>query len=364
MPARPAQSTSQPVSITWKRGEFHTFYAQMKIRVGGTGPNQNVDIQDKDDFEYDGTTCKYAGMEFAQPSLRKAIQVGWATMDPEGNTPAPFVASRDIAVSQSKTKDLSRVQRHAHDDRMEADSLDEETVINVSDRQAARNPRTGAGHLTAKDNKRAAHSPGTFRGLDVTQSDIDSQDGRSIGKVRSAATVKVDIIANPGAARDIEAAQDVSNGYGRLQKERGQRVEREGVIITGSRNVDRSRAIEVGDETSGKVVGSVRHSSAKERVEGGVTVKDGNRRPVKAASPAPAPKPVQRIPDDASPKLKLALRICPDFPIDWNFFAKSDDKVKRIKTLGASSDLLDALYSVESAAMKKVMETKFKTHFV
>ncbi len=374
MPASPAQPSAQSASSppTWKRGEFHTFWAQMKIRVGGTGNQQVVDIQKGDEFEYDGSICRYAGAEFPQPSLRKAIMVGWATMDEEGDQPAPFVASRDIAVSRSKNTDLSRVQRTAHHS-LETDSLDEETVLEVRDRQAAMDPRTRSGHLTSDHNRRqAGHTPGTFRGLEVSQSDLDNQDGRIVGKLRSSTHAKVDIIANPGAAKDIENSLDVANGYGRVHgaPRKGNRVvQREGVTITSNvGSMDRSAPVEYGDEASGEVVGRVRHSSARERSVEGVTVKDTSRSSQapapKAKAPAPAPKakaPV--LPDDASPKLKLAIRICPTFPVDWNFFAKADDKVKRIKSLKSPPELLDALYSVESTAMKKQLEKHFKSHF-
>ena len=59
----------------------------------------------------------------------------------------------------------------------------------------------------------------------------------------------------------------------------------------------------------------------------------------------------------------MAVRIYGQFPVDWNFFATTGDKVARIKELGADPKLLDALYATESAAMKKVLEGEFSSHF-
>ncbi len=370
MPPSPARSQSAPSAFPWRRGEFHKFYAKMKIRVGGHNGSQPVELLQGDEFEYDGSICKYAGAEFQQPNLRAAIRDGWATMDENGHTPAPFVSNRDVAVSQSKNTDLSRVQRRPRAP-LESDAHDEDTVLEVSDRRNAMNPRTGQGHLGQADNRRAAadrgFQPAPEERMAVSASELDDQDGIEISRIRTPTKLKVDVLAKPNAARDIELSMDHEKGVGRFAGERRTRpnvIEREGVTITTTSNMDRGARVVEADESSGRHVGNVRHSSSAKRNVEGMTIEDtsgdrSTRRP--AAKAAPAPKP--RVPDDASPKLKVAIRICVDFPVDWNFFAKSDDKVARIKKLGASSDLLDALYAVESPAMKKTLEQKYKSHF-
>jgi hypothetical protein len=175
----------------------------------------------------------------------------------------------------------------------------------------------------------------------------------------------VDVLANPNAARDIEL-RDHDSGYGRFAGERRARpnvVQQEGITITTSNRMDRSSRVAEADESEGRHVGNVRHSSSAKRNVEGMTIEDTSSRRAPKATPAPKAAPKPHIPDDASPKLKVAIRLCPKFPVDWNFFAKSEDKVARIKKLGAAPDLLDALYSVESPAMRKVLETKYKAHF-
>jgi hypothetical protein len=109
----------------------------------------------------------------------------------------------------------------------------------------------------------------------------------------------------------------------------------------------------------------------------GVTVRDtsGNgrsrqaaqqERPAAKAAPAkaaPAKAAPAKAAEGASPKLKKALRICPDFPADWNFFGKPDEKLARIKQLKPTPALLDAVHSTDSPAMQRVLEKHFPQHF-
>lgn len=386
--------------IKWKRGEFHTFYATMKIRVGGQDP---VDIEKGDEIEYDGSTCKYAGREFAQPNLRGAVVSGWLTLDEDGEVPATVMSHRKVARSQTKNTDLSRVQRHG-DRMMDTDSLDEETVSHVDDRGAVMDQRTGRGHLDARHNRRQAartmmsedSTAGTFRGLEVTGSELDEQDARPVSRIKSPAKLKVDVLANPGEAQKI-ARRSYDTGYGRSQSKKKQ-VVREGVTIDMNVGNVEAGVVEDGDEDQGTVVGQVRHSSAQRRTSEGVSIEDtsgtaearASRKSKKkkaAAKPAkktaPAKKAAKKAakaapaktngkkaePSDGngvnvgSNKLRVALRICKDFPQDWNFFGKADDKMARIKELGASPELLDAAYAVESATMKKALEKKYPKQF-
>lgn len=381
MPPSAARPQSAQVSSPWKRNEFHTFYANMNIRVGGHNGNDPIEISKGDEFDYDGSVCKYGGREFPQPNLRGAVRDGWASLSQDGSTPSPFTSSRDVAVSQSKNTDLNRVQRRPRAP-LESDSLDEETVLEVGDRRAVRDARSGRGHLTASNNRRTdagfVEQPDVHSRMEVTASDVDEQDAVEISPIRTKArSTPVDVLKNPTAARDVENSLDHAKGFGRFEGPRRAPnvIQREGVIITSSvGDMDRSRGVEVAEEGDGRRVGTVRHSSASKRSVEGVSVEDtsGDRSrpkaPARAAAKAPpakaAPKPAApRIPDDASPKLKMAIRRCPEFPVDWNFFAKPDDKLARIKKLGASPDLLDAVYTAESPAMKKVLEQKFKSHF-
>lgn len=362
----------QPTPIQWKRSEFHTFYAQMKIRVGGV-PGMQVDILAGDSFEFDGTIVKYAGSEFPQPGVRGAVKEGWATMDEEGNVPAAFVPDRPVAKSQSINRDLSRVQRH-QPRTMDSSNQDEDVVLEVGDRNAKRDPRTGRGHIDQSDNRRKTD---TGRILDIQQSDFDEQDATPISQIKSPAKLKVDVIAHPGAARDIEN-RTVAQGYGRYAGERrnprsqqdqgSQVVEREGVTIkTNVGQVDRNvRVSEAEDE--GVQVGTVRHTDKGTQSRDGVTITDtsgtpGSKKGNGKSVPATVAAKSVSLPANASPKLKQAVRLCSDFPVDWNFFGKSTDKIAKIKELGSGAGLLDALCATESPKFKKELEKSFPKHF-
>lgn len=381
--------------VQWKRGDFHTFYAQMKIRVGGVNGNQSIDILAGDEFEYDGSIVKYAGAEFPQPGLRGAVRDGWATLDPDGQVPAAFTAARSVAKSQTINRDLSRVQRAAPVP-MESDSLDEETVLEIGDRSAAMDPVTGKGHLTKDNNRRKASMSGhkaTLQSMHVTQSDLDQQDHTPIAKIKSKANLGIIDITkgdNSGLAREIETRSHES-GYGAYSGPRRgkQVVEREGVIITTNVG-DMNRDVQVGDEDDGVVVGKVRHTDTK-RTREGVDVQDtsgssGRHRaaaksaakPVKkamskpAAKPAAKPalakksaaKPVVATKPAASPsKLRIAKKVFSGFPDDWNFFGKTEDKMARLEELGSDPDLIDALFASESSSMKSALQKAFPDHF-
>lgn len=359
---------SQIDPIKWKRGEFVTFYAQLKIRVGGANP---IDILAGDEFEYDGSIVKYAGAEFAQPGIRGAIRQQWATLDPDGQVPAAFHSDRSVAKSQTVNKDLSRVQR-TRPSPVEMDHLDEETVLQVSDRSAIRNDATGEGHLTKDHNRRQASTAGQ-RALEVSQSDLDQQDHTPIARVKSKANLgKIDVTdpRNSGMARDL-ALRSHEEGYGAFtgQKRSPQVIEREGVTITTNVG-DMSRGeVYAGDDDEGRVVGQVRHTNKNKRTQEGVSMEDTSGRPGKKATPAQ--KPTQKKQparpssngDAVNSKLRVAQSVFPDFPENWNFYGKTEDKFAALKKLGASSDMIKALFASESSSMKKELKKRFPKHF-
>ncbi len=350
--------------IQWHRGTFHTFFANMKIRVGGASGGDPIDLYEGDEFEYDGSICKYAGREFPQPGLRSAYREGWISTGSKGNVPVAKVAQRDIAKAQTKNTDLSRVQRHGRQ-QLDQDYLDEETVLDVADRKQVRDAVTGRGHLSSNHNRRTASGTAGTQGLAFNMSEIDEQEGIEISKIRSPKKLKVDVVANPGAAEQIKN-RGVEQGYGRYngKKREPNIINREGVTIkTNVGSVDPE--VQYGDESSGEVVGRVRHTDRRGSTEG-VSIEDTSSRnqPRQATPKVVAPKKsAPKLPSDASPKLRMAYRLCDQFPLDWNFFGKAEDNIKKIKKIGASPSLLDAMYATASPPFRKALEQTFKGHF-
>lgn len=331
----------------------------MKIRLGGR--NQDVAIEKGDEFEFDGTVVKYAGLEFAQPQVRGAYDKNWISEDPESDAPILSVdATRNVAKSNSKTTDLSRVQRQGPSN-MSTDAMDEEVILKVGDRSAKEN-RDARGrlvnHMTASNSRKGMH----------IQSD-GSDEGVVVGRLSTRAKLgKVDVTEHPRLASKLDEISH-DKGFGRAKM-----VEREGVSIKMSvGNVD--RAIVSGDEDEGVVVGKVRKSTNVRGTEG-ISVRDTSNiraerakvqeeaqaKPSKSAS-KPAPKApakngkVSVIKEESlSPRVRIARKIDPDFPTSWEFTGKLSDRIAAVKKHGISKEFIQALYAAEGDQMRKAME--------
>lgn len=397
--------------VTWKRGEFISFVATMKIKVGGNNGGQPFDILQDDEFEYDGSVCRYAGAEHQTPQLRGAIRNGWAVTKDGGEevreaAPTPHRPVRAMARAQTQNRDLSRVQR-GEPVSVGWDDADEDVVLQVSDRRGVMDPRTGRGHLTNEHNRRTASDPSrkpvmsggrTELGY-ATASDFAKQDHTEISRIKTPATLKVDILKNPGAAQLIEGRLSAEHGAGRFH---GDSPSREGISVrTNVRQMDRGGSVEVWDGDEGEYAGEVRHTDTRTNREG-ISVRDtsnprtsGHRplpqrpagRPApttaKKASAAKAPakpeprkqsvakKPATPVPVKAAakpaepmnPKLRIATSVCPEFPRDWNFFGTTEAKLDRVKELGADPRLIDAVYAADSAPVRSALQKAYPSHF-
>lgn len=331
--------------IKWQRGQYLKFYAKMKIRLGGQ--QHSYTVESDDEFEFDGTMCRYSGMEFSQPGIRRAIAQGWASPVAGDNTHVDsFQPGRNIASATSINRDLSRVQRVSAP--VGVNDMDEDTVLNIGDRSSAmKDPNRG--HLNKSDNRRTAS-----HGMSVGRSDVDSQDGVVVSRIKTSTHAVVDVAANPNRARELEMAS-YDDGFGRSE-------EREGVSIKTNMGSVRGSVVLLEDMNEGKVVGNVRGQTTTH--SDGITVQDTSNIRQKASRPKrnivpSAPSPVIDAATAPNAKIVLAKSICSDFPTDWNFFAKLDDKLQRIEKLGVSKQLLKALFASESKQLKKVLAERY-----
>ena len=114
-------------------------------------------------------------------------------------------------------------------------------------------------------------------------------------------------------------------------------------------------------EDQGQVVSRIRQSPKTRSVEGIIITDTSNIRStpkVRRVEPSPAPVPVEAS-SEPKHKLSVAQSIYSKFPADWNFFAKSDDKLARIEQMGANKNLIQALMASESKTMRKVLAEKY-----
>ncbi len=326
--------------IRWARGTFQTFTSYMKIRAGGAN---SFDIIAGDTFEFDGTIVKYSGMEVAAPHFRGAYEQGWYGTEPldESGQVAPRVTSRNVAKATSVNRDLANVQRGGSR-AISSDSFDEDTVLSVSDRTAARHGESG--HLTAKDH----HKYRDQNGLSVNSDEVTLQDGRTVGRVKVAAKLKADVTTSGGAGL-AEKLDNTPRGFGKnVRSALPNLIHTEGVTIkTNLGGVDRT-AFVGSDEQEGTVVAKVRQTD-KPRNSGDIEVKDtSNIRSVKAAKPISSkPLPI---------KVKIARRIDPGFPESWVFTGKLADRLAAAKKHGPTSEFVQALYAAEDPPMRRILE--------
>jgi hypothetical protein len=130
----------------------------------------------------------------------------------------------------------------------------------------------------------------------------------------------------------------------------------EGISITTNvEDIDPSQVSVDSDEA--QVVGTVRQSTPVS--EGGIQVKDTSGPQGVKKDKEMAKKKKSNGSSELSPKLKAAREIDPEFPEDWNFFAKPEDKLAKIKELGAGSNFLKALFASEGKKMKKVLQKEY-----
>lgn len=342
-------------TIQWQRGTYLKFTANQTIRVGG---KDLVTLPQDEEFEYDGTVLRYAGMEVHTPQLRSGIGNDWATLQGRQAARAAVVRpSRAIAKATSVNRDLNRVQRVQQN--LEQDDLDENTVMDVSARGSAemKNSRGQlVGHLDHKSR------PGQ-RVMNVSASDMD-QEGVVISRIRTPANLgKVDVTQKSHLASQLENIS-ADQGFGRVPKS----VQSGG--ISSRLSVGSSESI--GDEHDGRVVGRVRDSARAEReARAAATVRHAaakkpaaKKAAAKKAAPA-AKKPTAKKEDLSllSPRVRTAVRMDPGFPRDWNFEGKLVDRLDRVKKHGASPEFLDALWAAEGDQMRRALEKAYPKHF-
>lgn len=351
-------------SFVWQRGKFHKFYAQMKIRVGGAAVP--IDIHAGDEFEFDGTVLKYGGGEYTSQQTRGAVDMGWATLTQDSEAPVRSRASnRSVAKATSVNRDLSRVQRHEAN-HMDMDMSDEDTVMVVSDRR-----QSGQGARTLNvSHDRAAPRILTASGqqrMAINDDVMDAQGGVSVGRVRTPAKMKADVLTSHGASM-ASALNNISGSgfvpHGSSQARGHNVIHREGISVRTNVSSGRILGVEQSEQDEARVVGRVRKSQTR-TAEGIEIIDTSNIREERARKPVKVQKAVSKpvAAPKISPKLVAAQAIFPKFPEDWNFVAKVADRIERVKKGPKDKKFLLAVYAVEGAEVKKFLEKTYPKMF-
>ena len=152
------------------------------------------------------------------------------------------------------------------------------------------------------------------------------------------------------------------------QRQREETIEREGVTIRTTSKMNRNAPVQIGSEDEGRVVGKVRHSSKGSGNAEGISVADtSNIREERAATKngktVKASSKDVKIDTKMSPKLRMARRIDPDFPVSWNFQGKLKDRLDAVKKHGATPEFLEALYAAEGDQMRALLTKTYPKQF-
>ncbi len=331
-------------AIKWQRHNYIKFYAKMKIRIGGSHP---MDINQGDEFEYDGSILKYAGTETAQPHIRGAIVGGWASTTPDDDVHIDaIVPSRSVAKSQTVNTDLGKgVQRHSSNN-IRTSNQDENVVFNVADRKEdPENIKSQPKKLVRSETEQQV------RGMKVQKSLLESQDAVTVGQVRTSSHLKVDVSSSDGS-RKADELDNMVRGKPHLYKQNlQQNIEREGVTI--KTNIKQLKDSINVDGEEGKVIAQVRNSNRRNSVEG-IEIKD-------TSNPSKPKKVESSI--KLSPKVRIAKAIDPNFPVDWSFEGKLAERLDRVKQHGTTQKFLEALYAAEGDQFRKTLEKEFPDQF-
>ena len=126
-------------------------------------------------------------------------------------------------------------------------------------------------------------------------------------------------------------------------------------------DVDRS-LVPSESQQDGTVVGRVRHTKGASTE--GIEVKDtSNIRSVVEEASKPRPKTSVAALKKLPPKIRVAKRIDPDFPVSWDFTGKLKERLERVKSRGPTDVFLEALYAAEGDQMRKVLEKEYPKLF-
>jgi hypothetical protein len=354
--------------VQWQRNKFQKFFAQMKIRVGGAAVP--VDIQQGDEFLFDGTILKYGGSEFTSPQTRGAINAGWATRDQSGgNGVQNHSSNRSVAKATSVNRDLSKVQR-SDPSTLQTDMSDEDTVMNVSDRRAQ---NTGKKVLGVPNDKAAPRA--LVRGMQVNSDEAADQGGVSVGRIRTSAKLKVDVLSQQGAGMASKLNNLSGSGFvpdGSDQARGHNVIQREGITVRTNTTAGRVSRVEMSQEDEGSVVGKVRktrdHSTEGVTVTDTSNIREERARAERGAKPQAVQKPAVKTvkvesENGTASKIKTAKTIDPKFPDNWNFFAKLPDRIAVIKKNEKNRKFLQALFVVEGASVRAHLQKTYPKMF-
>lgn len=161
-------------NVSYQKGTFQSFRATTKIHLGSL----EKDIYKDDVIEFDGFTLKIGVEEYNLPSLKSGIKMGWFV---------PSTDSTTTYIPQSSGVKVRPAQTD-QEDGSESDFKIQPTVV-VDDQRVVSTVDTA--------------SLGQRKGK-IVEAQVESQEGETVGKIKTSAKQKTIITDSSSVEREIE----------------------------------------------------------------------------------------------------------------------------------------------------------------
>jgi hypothetical protein len=368
--------------IKFAPGVFIEFTATRSFGLGNSG----VKVVKGTQLEFDGSTVRYAGAEYPFPQLRGALTTGWIVQSDDYDESDPSYGVRQSAniqvrpaVEPTNPADRAQASRSA----TTVASSDEHIVMGYKN------------HATQTQQQ-------NFRQASVTTP--DGQEGIAVRTLSTPSRQRTELTAaSAGSALRAAASVQIVPGRGITQDEMLERMTDDQVEqylakkeaikstypssepkvvgkvgkVSGGNKVSHSEGMKatqsvgggtsVGGEGDGEIVGRIA-SAQQTHIEDGITFTN--------TIPASAPKqhrPRARAAAVEAPKLdtaggdlrrRIALALCADFPISYDFTAPAKKKLARLQAdFEDRLDVLRAVWAAETDDFKAQIEAEFPQAF-
>lgn len=383
--------------MTYKQGDKRHFVAARTFALGSTG----MTVPKGSDIMFDGTTVEFGGTTFNHPQFRGAVRAGWATpaenYDPlDRSAERPVAANIQVRHPTQGGNPMTGGTRNASAMTPTITENDEREVSNVAAHAQGVNNRN-------RDHRHGQHveaRPGTS---------VENQDGVPVRKLRTSNTgeksksQRTVLTAETAGSRirEAETPTPIEAGRGMTEEEMLDRMapaQREAYLA--EKSALKARYVDVDTDAQRPVVATIvrkevgTHSTegmvAKVTTGGGTETWDGagtsetkakvsstiidgikvtntngpsNRESVSPRSEQ-AHKPVMLKDGSVDARLKIARRMCADFPDNYDFAANPRKKLARLQAdYEDRPDVISAVFAAESDDFKAVLLREFPQAF-
>ena len=362
--SRPFRMEMMMDQIRFKSGEFQTFTATRSFALG----NFNVRIEKATELDFDGSTVRYAGADYAFPQLRGALTAGWVvpaeSFDAEQDYDKPVAARIQVRSATQGDRPKTMVATVEADEHIVMNSGEHATTTKRGNRRTA--SAAGSEGVPVRTLKTSAVSTTQITDGKAAISDLDRikiTPGQGI--TRDEMLERMDPEAREAYRLKTEAARA---GYpqAKAAQKAKQASSRKvvGRVKRGAKGSSEDAAVSTGggletwDGGEAEVVAQIGSSETAETVDG---VTFGTS----AVKPAKKPDPRGFGPMTPEVRRRIAETMCPDFPANYDFGAPAKKKLARLQAdFEDRADILLAAFAAEDEEVKARLLQEFPDAFV